>query len=268
MRRDRVCGSVWVKGGADAPDGAAGGCCGRRGACAVVCRGRGSAGSVQARWVIEDLGTLGGSYSGASAINERGHVVRQRARTGRARTRSCGRTGRCGPRHVRVAVGRQRRCRDQRPRAGHRLELDDQERARTTQCVPVAERENECADLGALGGNSVASAINERGQIVGWSGTDLGLRAGRARPVAERRMPDLGTSWAARRAEASRSTSAARSSAVRDYAVTSATVCKSGTTRSCGQNGKMTDLGTLGGRLTARLSRSTSAARSSGTVAS
>ena len=35
----------------------------------------GSAGSGQARWVITDLGTLGGGYSRANAVNERGQVV-------------------------------------------------------------------------------------------------------------------------------------------------------------------------------------------------
>ena len=50
--------------------------------CAVLATGAsGSAGSGQARWVITDLGTLGGkaSYASASAVNERGQVVGESA---------------------------------------------------------------------------------------------------------------------------------------------------------------------------------------------
>ena len=42
---------------------------------ALVAGGCGSAGSVQARWVVRDLGTLGGTRSDAVEINERGQVV-------------------------------------------------------------------------------------------------------------------------------------------------------------------------------------------------
>jgi probable HAF family extracellular repeat protein len=212
--------------------------------------------ATQGRWVIRDLGTLGGSESRAGAINDRGQVV------GWADTKS-------GDAHAFLW------------QAGRMHDLGALDVYRTTEFAVVAVREppplginnrgqvvgsaettakdkrgepvshaflwqnGKMRDLGTLGGpESWATAINDRGQVVGGSETTATNKRGR--PVSHAflwqngKMRDLGTlggmssfassinnrgqvvGWADTR------------TANRDHAF-------------LWQNGRMRDLGTLGG---------------------
>ena len=135
----------------------------------------------EARWVITDLGTLGGKASEATAINERGQIV------GSADTSAKDRDG--------YSVSHAFRWQSSRmhdlgtlPRRSHCQALDTNERGEIVgRCEneafvsrAVLWREGRVIDLGLLKrpgyrfANSDASLVNERGQIVGssWEGLD------------------------------------------------------------------------------------------------
>lgn len=123
--------------------------------------------SAQSRWVITDLGTLGGRYgrvSAAFSVNNRGQIV------------GASGVGLIGAGRMHAVLWQNRRI----------------------------------ADLDTLGGeNSEALAINDHGQIAGWSTTKTG--AEHAVLWQKGTMTDLGTLGGCR-AEPPRSTGSARSS--------------------------------------------------------
>lgn len=119
----------------------------------AVSAASGSDATVRSRWVIRDLGTLGGPESRAEALNERGQVV------------------------------------------GWSDTAEKDGKGRFVRHAFLWER-GRMRDLGALGSHegferSEATALNERGQVVGWSTTPSSARHAF---VWERgRMRDLGS---------------------------------------------------------------------------
>lgn len=143
----------------------------------------GSAGSMPPRWVMTDLGTLGGRYSSGLVINKRGDVV------GSSRTAT-------GGRHV--FFWRSGKMRDLGgPLQGNSgVLLNDRGQVvwNTREGGdPVVWENGRTRHLGALPGgkNSLASGINASGQIIGFSETKSGMA--HAFLWDEGRMRDLGT---------------------------------------------------------------------------
>jgi probable HAF family extracellular repeat protein len=162
-------------------------------ACALVSVS-GAAGSVEARWVIRDLGTLGGPGSKAVAINERGQVVGTADTAAGAphaflwesgTMRDLG-AGFGGPESEAVAINE----RGQVVGAASTVAID--ERGHAVSHAFLWEN-GKMRDLGTLGGrSSYAVAVNERGQVVG-SGCDSSGRRCRAFLWQNGTMRDLGT---------------------------------------------------------------------------
>jgi len=131
----------------------------------VVVASSGGATQAQARWVIRDLGTLGGKESEPVDINSRGQIVGWAVPKG------------SGFNHPFLwENGRMRDLGTFGGRAGSALAVND-----NGQVVGSAETRSgdghaflwengKLRDLGTLGGaESEASAINERGQVIGWA---------------------------------------------------------------------------------------------------
>ena len=150
----------------------------------VALSGASSQASVQARWVIRDLGTLG-EASAAVALNERGQVA---GWSSLRRERS--------PRHAFLwQSGRMRDLgtlgRDlggDLPNVSEAIAVNDRGQVVGNSSVdqndPVSYafvwQGGRLTALAPGGGDSWAAAINERGQVVGWRGNDIGYGRGRA----------------------------------------------------------------------------------------
>lgn len=171
-----------------------------------VTPGAAGSGAAQARWVIRDLGTLGGAGE-AVALNERGQVVGwsslQRERSPRhaflwqsGKMRDLGTLGRDlggDMPSLSAAVGI-----DERGLVVGNSSVD--------QNSPVSYafvwRGGQMTALAPGGGLSSADAISDRGQVVGWRGDDLGYGRGRAFTWQNGQLRSLGVlpgrahSWA------------------------------------------------------------------------
>ena len=124
---------------------------------------------------MRDLGTLGGEYAYATAINGRGQVL------GGASTKTA----------FHAFLWSSGRMRDLGTLGGENSQpaaLNERGQVVGWAATAVKNPNGETVthaflwengtitDLGSLGGNSRATAINERGQVVGWSETDSGVR--------------------------------------------------------------------------------------------
>lgn len=146
----------------------------------------GGATRTQTPWVITDLGTLGGTYSEAVAINEPGQVIGNSQTTkgfGHAFIWESGRIRDLGTLggHVTTALAVNGR--------GQVVGWSD---TRAGKEHAFLWTQGKMRDLGTLGGTrSDALAINERQQVVGWAETKSG--AVHAFLWQKGRMRDLGT---------------------------------------------------------------------------
>jgi probable HAF family extracellular repeat protein len=249
MRWGWVCGSLGVKGALM-----------RRlllflGAVAVVAVGvvlvagaSGSVGSGQARWVIRDLGTLGGEYSDAFAVNGRGQIV------GYADTKAKDKNGDFYAHAFLWENGKMRDLGTLGGKASKAVAINERGQIvgdsgtgkGTTHAV--LWQNGKMIDLGTLPGgkNSTAVAINEHGQVIGSSGTASGW--GHAFLWEKGRMTDLGTlpggkfSSAADINEQGQVVGSSDSRIKQDY---SAVFAGSPGHGFLWQKGRMTDLGTV-----------------------
>jgi probable HAF family extracellular repeat protein len=203
----------------------------------------------EARWVITDLGTLGGKTSNAVAINGRGQVIgSSRTRSGAdhaflwesGKMRDLGTLG--GPDSEPTAINDK----------GQVIGSADTEvmgdEGNHPDYVPHAFiwRSGKMRDLGTLGGSGRSSVsgsgawgVNERGEVVGWAETKSGDR--HAFMWQRGKMTDLGT-LGGEESEATAINDRGQVAGVSDT--------KSGVEHAfLWGNGKMRDLGTVGGGL-------------------
>lgn len=210
--------------------------------------------SVAQRWVIKDLGTLGGSGSMGIALNDRGQVVGESALPILAS--GYGRSHAFLWQHGRLAdlgvVGRD--FGGDMPSQSSAVAITERGlvlgNGRVEQNVPNSQAFVWRGRMTVLraGADSVGEAINDAGQVVGWSGNDVGYGRGRAFLWQNGRTRDLGTlggrpySWA-------EAINAHGQVVGRSYAVDDARDGEQIRTRAfLWQSGRMLDLGALPGR--------------------
>lgn len=145
------------------------------------------------RWVVKDLGTLGGKWSEAVAINDRGQIVGNSATASGLIHAFIWQHGRLSD--LGTLFGKETRAvainnRGQVVGYSNTGVSDDGR--------PMAHaflwQHGHMTDLGTLGGDySYPSSLNDRGQVVGWSGTVIGA-SGDFDPFLwqDGRMMDLG----------------------------------------------------------------------------
>ena len=130
----------------------------------LVAAASGSAGSVQARWVIRDLGTLGGKSSQALASNDRGQVV------GWSETRSGGRHAFLWQNGRTTDLGTFGRGMSEAVAINERGQIVGKSTTKTNgDPHGFLWEKGKMRDLGTPGRATWAVAINNRGQIIGGS---------------------------------------------------------------------------------------------------
>jgi probable HAF family extracellular repeat protein len=118
-------------------------------------------GSAQARWVITDLGTLGGVSSEATGINERGWIVGSSRAKGGATHAFLWHDGRM------TDLGTLGGSFSQASAINSRGQVVGSSTLKSGKKHAFLWESGRMSDLGTLGSSSWARAINERGQVVG-----------------------------------------------------------------------------------------------------